>query len=526
MDQGSRRSIPALKVRQWIPEWDEIGWKPEEDRSKPPKWFYQFSIPARDLKRLSGVYRRTTDRERAAADRGIQRRHQENRSKEIGRFVRFGYPWSDLSPAKQQSSEFDDLRQPGWLPTAIVVNILTEEQERRGQRVSHDDLVQIKNRGRVADVVLPAGLGGRWKPKSIPPIEVIDGQHRLWAFDEASSGNFEIPKEFEVPVVAFCGLDLSWQAYLFYTINIKPKRINASLAFDLYPLLRTEEWLEKVEGHRIYRETRAQEIVDMLWWYDGSPWHRRINMLGDPKYRGLQVTQAAWIRSLLASFVKRGRGKRPQLGGLFAARVGKRQEALSWSRRQQAAFLILIGQELRDAIEKCEERWAGALRNPSASRASASSPSRVKADLAFTGKHNLLNQDQGIRVLLQVVNDLHFESADDLALHELAPDEDLDSSGNGATDNDAVRASVKQFREQEKLLEFVRQLTKRLAVYDWRSSNAPGLESAEQILKAGFRGSSGYRDLREHVLRHLAADNESTSISGAAEQVMECLGYT
>jgi hypothetical protein len=67
-----------------------------------------------------------------------------------------------------------------------------------------------------------------WKPTELPPFEVIDGQHRLWAFEGASQ-----LENFELPVVAFVGLDISWQAYLFWTINIKPKRINASLAFDL-----------------------------------------------------------------------------------------------------------------------------------------------------------------------------------------------------------------------------------------------------------------------------------------------------
>ena len=33
----------------------------------------------------------------------------------------------------------------------------------------------------------------------------------------------KLADDFELPVVAFVGLDLSWQAYLFYTINIKPK---------------------------------------------------------------------------------------------------------------------------------------------------------------------------------------------------------------------------------------------------------------------------------------------------------------
>ena len=92
-------------------------------------------------------------------------------------------------------------------------------------------------------------------------------------------------------MVAFHSLDISWQAYLFYTINIKPKKINRSLAFDLYPLLRTEDWLETAEGAAIYRETRAQEITEILWSHPASPWRAKINMLGDTGVK--YVTQAA-----------------------------------------------------------------------------------------------------------------------------------------------------------------------------------------------------------------------------------------
>ncbi len=80
--------------------------------------------------------------------------------------------------------------------------------------------------------------------------------------------------------MAFYGLDVSWQAYLFWTINIKPKRINPSLAFDLYPLLRAEDWLDKAEGHYVYRESRSQELTEALWSNPDSPWYDRINMLG------------------------------------------------------------------------------------------------------------------------------------------------------------------------------------------------------------------------------------------------------
>src|SRR5690606_10350701 len=142
---------------------------------------------------------------------------------EISRFVRYGYPWSDLSETKRKSGEYKDLRQPGWLPTAIVVNILTEGDKRRGQTVSKEDLIKVEDLSKVtAELRLPPRFTGRtWKHNAIPPIEVIDGQHRLWAFEDAALSDM-----YELPVVAFIGLDLSWQAYLFYTINIKPKRIN------------------------------------------------------------------------------------------------------------------------------------------------------------------------------------------------------------------------------------------------------------------------------------------------------------
>ncbi len=240
---SARRRIPAVKVQQWMPEWDDIHWNDDEYRSYPPKWFYQFSMSAADLKLLSGIYRRTADRRHARDDLGIQRRHEPQRSAAIQRHVRAGYPWSDLSKAQRKSGRFNDLRQPGWLPTAIVVNLLVDGSGRNGVQIEPADVVKVIDRpDSTALVELPDNFRRGWTYKTLPPIEVIDGQHRLWAFSEGTATHFE------VPVVAFVNLDLSWQAYLFYTINIKPKKINRSLAFDLYPLLRNEEWLTRFEG--------------------------------------------------------------------------------------------------------------------------------------------------------------------------------------------------------------------------------------------------------------------------------------
>lgn len=507
--KAHRRRVSALKVRQWLEEWDEIEWQPQERRAKPAGWFYMFSMPAADLKSLSGIYARSTKkRARASQDVGIQRGHDRERSDEIRQFVRYGYPWSNLAERKRKSNEFQDLRQPGWLPTAIVVNILTKSDRRLGKKVAPKDLITITDDdGDVANLLLPV-RGRGWKPETIPPIEVIDGQHRLWAFEDD-----QLEGDFELPVVAFVGLDLSWQAYLFYTINIKPKKINASLAYDLYPLLRAEEWLTKFEGHAIYRETRAQELVDLLWSYPKSPWYHRINMLGEKGSKGITVTQASWVRSLLASFVKSWEGRRIPIGGLFGSAVGEHKTVLPWTRIEQSAFLIVVGQALQKAISKLEEPWMEALR-----KQQRESLFEGKEDAAFVGPNNLLNSDQGIRAILQVVNDVFFIQADELQLHLWGGDQE-----EYENDLEGIEIAIRSLNKQRRITRQLARLGEGLARYDWRSSSGPDLSAEESLRKAAFRGSGGYKELRRDVLRHLSVDGDDVSVT--ADTVADLLGY-
>ncbi len=510
MSDVQRKTITALKVRQWLPEWEQIEWSSEEHRAKPMKWFYQFSMSANDLKKLTGVYPRTTDRTSAALDTGIQRKLEKARSDEIGRFVKSGYPYSDLSETKQKSGEMEDLRQPGWLPTAIVVNILAPEDLRNGKAVAKKDLVEIKedSYGEVR-VLLPESFldTENWYPEDRLPIEVIDGQHRLWAFDNEKSD-----QTYELPVVAFWGLDLSWQAYLFYTINVKPKKINTSLAFDLYPLLRTEKWLAKFEGHTLYRETRAQELVDLLWSHSDSPWFHRINMLGERGHKGRMVTQAAWVRSLLVSFVKRWEGPGVRIGGLFGSTVGQHDTVLPWNRADQAAFIIVIGQLIKEAIELSSEQWAEALRDRQEQNPMEFTLSQ---DEAYFSRHMLMNQDQGLRTFLQIVNDVCYVQADELALYEWTVNEE--------DDEDQIRTSVRSLKSNIQIYSFLADLSETLATYDWRASSGPGLSEDESTRKAAFRGSGGYRELRRDVLKHIADGHGA--IAPVANEVKIRLGF-
>ena len=506
LDTTKNRTFTGLKVHQWLPEWESVDYDDSEYRRRPKPWFYLFSIPAPELKTLTGIHRRSTEeRSSNLSDTGIQRAHQAERSDEIARFIRFGFPWSDLSDARRRSGDFEDLKKPGWLPTSIVVNIVSGERsegDRKVWPVDEDDLLSISDVDEnFVTLEMPGSfVDAEWSPQQRHPIQVIDGQHRLWAFE-----NVDEHLGYELPVVAFHGLDISWQAYLFYTINIKPERINASLAFDLYPLLRTEDWLTRFDGPGVYRETRSQELTHALWSNPISPWYNHINMLGQ---RGLKrmVRQAAWIRSLMATYVKSARGT--AVGGLFAERPGK--EVLRWNGAQQAAFLILVGQTMREAIAECDYEWAQVLRLDDVSE-------DEDQDAAFYGGNTLLNTDQGIRGLLFVTNDLCYVGSEFLELEEWFTPE-----SSNASDKSAVDAILKTL-DGSRVSKFLEQLCSELADFDWRTSSAPGLLDEQRTIKAAFRGSGGYRELRRQLLDHLR--NGTGDTADAAAEVYRLLRY-
>ena len=489
MSESNRLEVPSIKVTQWLDSWGEIEFSQDAHRRKPEPSFYLFGIKASDLKSLTGIQARTTaDGLLRSEDLGIQRKHDPERSREIHEFVQFGFPWSDLSEAKRKSGNYADLKKPGWLPTAIVVNILLASDTRQGLSVSANDIIDVKEVDqRSARILLPSTFrDSKWKCQQahLPPMEIIDGQHRLGAFQDGLGAS-----EYELPVVAFHGLDISWQAYLFYTINIKPKRINQSLAFDMYPLLRTEDWLERFEGHSVYRETRAQELTEALWAHPESPWKDRINMLGEKGRKG--PSQAAWVRSLLASYVRRfDWGK---IGGLFGSEVGEHRLVLPWSRAQQAAFLIFLWQRINQAVVA------------------------IKSEAEFAGPFSLLNQDQGVRAVLQVTNDLCYLEADRLQLKDWT--EDVISP---ASDLESVSNSLRKIPEIP-CSQWLQDVATNLAKFDWRSSSSPGLTEEQQLLKNGFRGSSGYLTLKKQVLKHLLG--LGGEVGDTAGRVIEALKY-
>jgi len=499
--------------------WSRFEFDANARQAQPIPYFYLFSLQASHLKRLTGVYRRSTKGQKPRSkDPNVQRGHEEARSSEIREFVRFGFPWCEMGESKRKAPGADGLRKPGWLPTAILVNILEEGAVRNGKTIAKNDLITVQEENGLVTLDLPRGFDGdKWEPSEIYPLEVIDGQHRLWAFE-----GFDPGPAFELPVVAFHGLDRGWQAYLFWSVNITPKRINKSLAYDLYPLLRRDDWLDRFAGHAIYRETRSQELVEALWGHIESPWYQRINMLGETaaqrESKTPMVTQAAWVRSLLATFVKEWIESGKRLGGLFGAPRAFDKSYLPWNRAMQAAFLINAGASLQDELKKSRADWAEFLRKTKEAHLFQSE--HEDDDQAFFGKYSLLTTDQGIRGFLLVINDLCLAHSDKLKLNEWGWDdvERKAPSDAAATDDRAVSAALASLRQQP-VAYFVSQISRALVKFDWRTSATPGLDPTSHDKQSIYRGSSGYRALRLNLLGHLSSDDMPAAVRESAKQV-------
>jgi DGQHR domain-containing protein len=502
--------IQAIRFKQWLLEWDHFDFDAVQHRRKPEEHILLFSMSAIQLRALSGVYRRTRDHE---GSEGLQRLHDPKRSAAIRDFVRFGHPYSSL-PVAARDGASAAMRKPGWLPTAIVVNILTANDERRGRKVAASDLVSIRDDGESkAELTLPySNRLEQWTPSALEPFEVIDGQHRLWAFDEAFKDG-SLPGDFELPVVAFTGLDVGWQAYLFWSINVSPKRINPSHAFDLFPLLRSAEWLETLSDLRIYRQARAQELTEILYTQPESPFHNRINMLGESSRTappGAGVTQAGWVQAITTSFLSTGSGR--SASGLFAAEITPATGPLPWSRPQQAAFLIALWAAVRRAIVETQYEWVEDLIRPNGQEILDHDPIE-----AFIGNRTMLNQEQGVRGILAVANEIFF------SLAQLKPqlfEFETKIVAGTATNAEDVSVALDELNGSE-LLERIKDFALGIAGFDWRSADAPGLSDDQRMLKRAFRGSSGYVALREQLFRHLAVGTED--IAEVANQALKRL---
>lgn len=113
---------------------------------------------------------------------------------------------------------------------------------------------------------------------------IIDGQHRLKAFEEVKNLSFQIN------VAVFVGVDDATKAEIFSTVNLAQTKVNTSLVYDLFGLQKKRS-----------PEKTCHEIVIALDSLSESPFLGRIKRLGiatDGRF-GETLSQATIVKGLL-----------------------------------------------------------------------------------------------------------------------------------------------------------------------------------------------------------------------------------
>lgn len=513
---NSVRKAQLVKVHQWLPSWNRVQWR--EGLERPKEHFYVGSISLEDLRELAAVTTRDIkQRSNPKAIHGYQRLHEETRSKKINKYVHYGYPLS--TSRSLEPDEHEHLINPGWLPNAIIVNVIPSGKRRvkNGEEVPVPSELEVKieEDNGVCYLVYPASQSiSEYRENNslfTEPVEIIDGQHRLFASDYGD----RFGPDYQVPIVVFDDLSLGWQAYLFWTINVEPKKINASLAFDLYPELRRQEWLEQSETIKIYQEHRSQEMSEALWSHPKSPWHERIELHGR-RHRG-HVSNAAFIRSLNSSFIKKW-NKGEKVGGLFGSiprKDGGATRVIPWKRSQQAAFLIVLWRSVCRAVEKSSADWKESI--------SQDEQRNLLHDLppAFAGENTLLATDQGVRAVHNIFNAIFQDIPEYL---DLAAWHSNDEIMENPTE-ESISAAIDSFSKMKKANAALDQISEVLVNnFDWRLSSAPGLGERERKIQSAYRGSGGYSMMMRELLEVLSkSDSLDAQVRQAAKDVSATL---
>ena len=222
----------------------------------------------------------------------------------------------------------------------------------------------------------------------------------------------------------------------------------------------------------------------------------------------------------MASYVKRWEGKGTSIGGLFGAEIyANSAEVLSWSRTQQAAFLVVVWQLVASAVATTNENWAQHLRRIPLQR-QLSSHALQELDPAFISNYSLLATDQGVRGVLQVTNDMCYVGAERLHLTTWYW---TSAAGGDLIENSAVDEAIESL-ENTPSLDWLKLIAEELMKVDWRTSSTPDLDQATSRAQMIYRGSGGYKELRQQLI-HTLEQSEIELIRNIARDVRNRLRY-
>jgi len=115
--------------------------------------------------------------------------------------------------------------------------------------------------------------------------KVLDGQHRIAGLRHYNKS----ADTFQCIVTIYVDMELEDQAIVFATINKEQKNVANSLAADLYAFATSRS--PQKTAHNIVRALNAKE---------GSPFYKRIKILGSAKNKELEtITQDTFVKSII-----------------------------------------------------------------------------------------------------------------------------------------------------------------------------------------------------------------------------------
>ncbi|MBN2336636.1 DGQHR domain-containing protein [Candidatus Bathyarchaeota archaeon] len=172
------------------------------------------------------------------------------------------------------------VREWGCFPTSILLNV-------RGD-VGY---TKEKDMGWFSYGMLDTGDERLW---------LIDGQHRIEALKRAIERN----RDFEdYPVIAsIMRLPERFdEMMLFYIVNKRQRSVPTDLVYrHLQRMLwkRGKQWVMDFEGSKGVRIGLATEVVDILNQSPRSPWHQRVQIVGEKRHEDHIVPDSLLIRSV------------------------------------------------------------------------------------------------------------------------------------------------------------------------------------------------------------------------------------
>lgn len=225
---------------------------------QPVGTFYSCVVPAQDLLRICTFDFRKIEQNNGIKEfLGIQRKLNKERVKEIRRYI------------GTEDASF---------PTSIVLSV----DERCAHMIDVDGRTALKltsyeNPEDSNDVVPITGIA-----------TIIDGQHRLKAFDGA-------PQNWDLSVNMLIGADPGTRAMIFSKVNLAQTKVNKSLVYDLFSL--DKERSPEKTAHEI-----AVNLNDMV----ESPFHNKIKRLGSATdgVFGETLSQATVVKGILPLITK------------------------------------------------------------------------------------------------------------------------------------------------------------------------------------------------------------------------------